>query len=93
MTAKLVSAEVETQAAGSLVFQGIAGSGPLARVPAAHRASAMLTVQNFSLETRVRERMVRNVNCKSFLGRIQARPLGHSPTFEHAVEFQPEVVM
>ena len=37
--------------------------------------------------------MVLDVHGHALVGRIEAGPLGHGPRHEHAIEFQPEVVV
>ena len=46
-----------------------------------------------AFEAAVLERMVLDLHREPLVRRIEARPLGHRPALQHAVELQPEVVV
>ena len=64
-----------------------------AAVPEQHRAAAVLALGDHALEAAVLDRVVLDLHGEALLGRVEARPLGHGPALEHAVELEAEVVV
>ena len=66
---------------------------PVSAVPQLHGAAAVFALRNRPLEVAVVERMVFDLDRQALVGRIERGPARHRPGLEHAVEFQPQVVV
>jgi hypothetical protein len=88
-----LAVEPDVQLALLQAFMGVAERGPCAAVPQHHRATAIFALRNGAFEVAVVQRMVFGAHRKSFVRRIEARPLGHGPAQEHAIELKAQVVM
>ena len=64
-----------------------------AAVPDDHIPGAVLPGGNLSLELAIFKWMILHVDRQPLHARIQRRPLRHRPGLQHAVHFQPQVVM
>src|SRR5450631_4418294 len=64
---------------------------PITAVPQLHRATAVLSWGNGSLEVAVIERMIFDFHGQPLIGGIVGRTACDSPGLEHSVEFQSEV--
>src|SRR5262249_33102132 len=65
--------------------------GPV--VPDLDRPRAVLALRDLAFERRVVERVILDVHRKVLLTRLERNALRHGPAREHAVAFQPEVVV
>ena len=65
--------------------------GPL--VPKHHGAPAIFSLRNDAFEAPVFERMIFDLHRQPFLGRVEVRPLGNGPAFQHTIQFQTKVVV
>ena len=72
---------------------GIADRRPRAAVPDIDTTRTVVAGRNVSRELRVFERMVFGLDRETLDRRIVARTFWHGPALEHAVQFEPEVVM
>ncbi len=66
---------------------------PTAGVPEHHRAAAVLALGDGALEVAVLDGVVLDVHGEPPDLGVEARPLGHGPADEDAVEFEPQVVV
>src|SRR3546814_359402 len=66
---------------------------PGATIPQHHRAAAIFAPGDHALEIGIAHRMVFGSHRKALVGGIGARPLGHSPAFEHPVDLEPDIIM
>lgn len=66
---------------------------PDAAIPQHDSAAAILALGNRALETAVAQRMILGADREPLFARIPARPFRHRPAQQHAVPFQPEIVM
>ncbi len=66
---------------------------PIAAIPQHDRAAAILSLRDDPLEPAIIERVVFDMDRQAPLARIEARPFGHRPAFQHPVELQAEIVM
>ncbi len=66
---------------------------PVAAVPQLHRAAAVLALGDGALEVAVVERVVLDLHGQALVVRVERGAAGHRPGLEHAVEFEPQVVM
>jgi len=62
-------------------------------IPEHHAAPAIIARWNISLKCAVIERVVLHLHGECFARRVQTRPLRYSPTHQHAIHFQPEIVV
>ncbi len=84
--------EFEGTLAVCRVGVGVRGD-PGAAIPQQHRAAAVFALRNNSLELTVIERVVLDMDRQSLFSRIEARPLGHRPALQDAVELEAEIIM
>ena len=78
----------------ALLEAGLGSVGfPVAAVPELHRAAAILVPGNGAFEIAVIERMVFDFHREPLVVRIERGPAGDRPGLEHAVEFEPEIVV
>src|SRR5690606_29805697 len=66
---------------------------PGAEIPEHHRAAAVLTLGNGTLEGRVVEWMILGADGETLVGGGGAGAARHGPAFEHAFIFEAEIVM
>ena len=66
---------------------------PIAPIPQLHSAAAILSVRNRAFKIAVIEWVVFDFHGESLVARIKRRAFGYSPGFEHASQFEPQVVM
>ncbi|MHC2386025.1 hypothetical protein ACVIHB_000841 [Bradyrhizobium liaoningense] len=66
---------------------------PRAAVPQHHRAAAILPFRNRAFEIAIVERMVFHLDRQPLVVRIEGGSFRHRPGLEHAVEFEPEIVV
>src|SRR3546814_1904029 len=66
---------------------------PAAAVPQHHAAAAIFALGDHAFEVGIGHRMVLGAHRETLVGGVGARPLGHRPAFEHAVDFEADVVM
>ncbi len=71
------------------VLARIGDPGP--QVPQHHRSAAIFALGDDPLEIAIVERMILGTHGEAVFARVQARPLGHGPAFQHPVELEPEV--
>ncbi len=71
----------------------IADRLPEAAVPEHDRATAILAFRDDPLEAAIGEGMVLGPDGKPLLGRVVARPARHSPTLQHTLPFEAEIVV
>src|SRR5262249_40112055 len=90
---ELLARELEAQMALAVAELRIELGRPRALVPDHHRAAAVGALRNDSLEAAVLDRMVLDMHREALLARDQARPLGHCPALQDAVELEAEVVV
>src|SRR5690606_28601747 len=64
-----------------------------AAVPNDDLAGPVLLCRNDTFERRIGKRMVLSRDCHAFVPRIERWSFRHGPGFQHAVEFQPEIVV
>ncbi len=81
-----------------MAFLDVAGAlacdrRPCSRVPQHDGAAAILVLGDDPLERGIAHRMVFGADREALVVGIGARPLGHRPALEHAVDFDPEIVM
>ena len=89
---QLLAIQRELQVA--LLEAGLGSVGfPVAAVPQLHRAAAILSLGNGAFEIAVIERMILDFHREPLVVRIERGPAGDRPGFEHAVEFEPEIVV
>src|SRR5689334_23351166 len=60
-------------------------------IPQHHGAAAIFPFGDGPFEPAVVERMILGPHRQAVFARIEARPLGHGPALEHAVELEPEI--
>src|SRR5579883_1982048 len=72
---------------------GIALGEPMAAIPDHHGAAAIFSFWDDSLKVPVVDGVVFHLDGEPLLTRIETGAARDSPALEHAVEFQPEVVM
>ena len=89
---QLVAMQVEFEVALGEAALGILRI-PIAAVPELHRAAAILILRNRAFEIAVVERMVLDLDREPLVMRVERRSSRDGPGFEHAVEFQPEIVV
>ena len=85
---ELVAVEFEID----LAVVVIAVDMPLAAIPDHHGAGAV-TFRNHAFEIAVVERMILDLHRQMLLSRLEARPLGQRPAAQHAILFQPQIVV
>src|SRR5689334_8610409 len=66
---------------------------PLPAIPNDHLARAVFAFWNPSFELRVLNRMILDFDRQPFIRRIERRSFRNCPTLEHAVQFQPKVIV
>ena len=66
---------------------------PVAPIPEHDRAATILALRDRAFEITIVERVVLDLDREPLVARIERRPLGYRPGFEHAVEFEAEIVM
>src|SRR5262249_9731593 len=66
---------------------------PRPTIPHHHRAAAVLSFRDDSLEAAIRDRVVFDVHRQPLDRRIETRPLRHGPALKYAVELEAKVVM
>ena len=66
---------------------------PRAAVPEHDGAAAVLALGDDAFEAAVLERVVLDLHREALVRRVEARPLGHGPALQDAVELQAEVVV
>ena len=66
---------------------------PITAVPKLHGAAAILAFGNGAFEIAVVERMILDLDRQPLVVGIQRWAFGDRPGLEHAVEFQPEIIM
>ncbi len=71
----------------------IAFRSPKAAIPQHHRAAAILALGNRALEIAIVERVILHLDGETLVVGIERGTARHRPGFEHAVEFQAEIVM
>jgi hypothetical protein len=64
-----------------------------AAIPDDHVAAAVFLRGNHALERGVVERMILGFDREALVAHLQRRALGNGPGFQHAVEFEAEVVV
>ena len=89
---QLVAMQVEFQVALLEAALGIFRI-PSAAVPQLHRAAAILVLRDRAFEIAVVERMVLDFDRKPLVMRVKRRSSRDGPGLEHAVEFEPQIVM
>ncbi|MCY1516203.1 hypothetical protein D9M68_508230 [compost metagenome] len=90
---QLFAGQVEHQLAGCHARTRVADRRPRAAVPDNDRAGTVLFRWNLAFEIRIVERMVFDMDGHALFGRVVAGPLGHGPAQQHAVQFEPEIVV
>src|SRR5580704_2214484 len=87
--------QIELQVAFvQLLLRGkISLDGICAVVPQDDFSRAVIPFGNVALKAAVIEWMVFGLNRQAFVGRIKRRTFWNSPGFQHAVQFQTEIVM
>ncbi|MCY1229696.1 hypothetical protein D9M72_420720 [compost metagenome] len=90
---QLFSVQIEEQLACGHTFTRIAYWLPRATIPDNHRAGAILFGRDLSLKIGIVERVVLHMDRDTLFAGIVARALGHRPTEQHAIEFEPEIVV
>src|SRR6516165_6498294 len=89
---QLVALQRELQVALFETAFGVLGF-PITAIPELHSAAAILAFGNGAFEIAVVERMVLDFHRQALVMRIERGPPGDRPGFEHAVKFQPEIVV
>ena len=74
-------------------FMCIALGLPRATIPDEHGAPAILALRDIAFEVAVIERMVLGLHRKPLFARHEARAPRDRPALQHAVEFEPEIVV
>src|SRR5262249_49813154 len=92
-TLQLVARERELELALREAGARVADRLPGAAVPDHDRAAPILSFGDHALEARVLERVVLHLDRHATLRGVEARPLGHGPALQHAIELEPEVVV
>ena len=64
-----------------------------AAVPKHHAACAVVAGRNVAFEIAIFERMIFHVSREVLGAGIEGRPFGNGPRFQHAVDFEAEVVV
>src|SRR5262252_7692145 len=90
---ELLALEGELEIALAVALVRIAHGFPCAAVPHHHGATAVLALRDGSLEAAVLERMILHLHGEALVGGIEARPLGHGPALEGALQLQAEIVV
>src|SRR5579862_959190 len=72
---------------------GIAFRGPRAAIPDKHGAGTVLALRNRPFEGAVIERMIFDMNGEALLAGYETGTARNRPAFQHAVEFEPKVIM
>ena len=66
---------------------------PIAAIPELDGSAAILAFGNRAFEIAIIERMVLDLDRQALVMRIERGPSRHRPGLEHAVEFEPKIVM
>ena len=66
---------------------------PRTDVPHHHSAGAVITFRNNAFEIEIRNRVIFHLHGQTFVPRIERRPFGHRPRFQHAFHLQAEIVV
>lgn len=90
---QLFAFELEAQMAFLITALRVFQRLPYAAIPHHHLAGTVLMRRNHAFKIAVGQRMVFYMHGQTFYARIKAGAFGHGPAFEHAIQFQPEVVM
>jgi hypothetical protein len=90
---ELFAVEVELQPSLRIPFVGVRLRRPGSAIPHHDGPGAVLLRRNYALEVTVFQRVILDVHRQTFVVGIEARALGYSPAQQHAVEFQPEIVV
>jgi len=90
---ELVAVQAKLQVPLAQALARIALGLPLAAVPYDHLAGAVLPRRNRALEAGVVQRVVFHMHRHALVGGVEARPLGHGPALQRAVELEAEVVV
>ena len=90
---ELVAVQAKLQVPLAQALARIALGLPLAAVPYDHLAGAVLPRRDRALEAGVVQRVVFHMHRHALVGGVEARPLGHGPALQRAVELEAEVVV
>jgi hypothetical protein len=85
--------EAELEGALGDVSFGIAHRCPGSRIPDDHGSAAVFPGGDQTLEVDIIDGVVFGRDCEPLVCRVERGPLGNSPTLEHTIEFEPEIVM
>src|SRR4051794_26494872 len=85
--------EMELQLAGFVCGRWVALRFPVTDIPYVDMPGTILMFRNVTLEVDIVERVVFHMDCKPFVGWIEAWSLGDRPAFQRATEFKPEVIV
>ena len=72
---------------------GVTHRRPQAAVPDDDIACSVLFGWNLAFKVGVGKRMVFHMHAHALDSRVETGPLGNSPTFQRALQFQPEVIV
>ena len=92
---ELLAVQAEFQVAARQLFGpgGVAQQFERAAVPQHHAARAVVAGRNVAFEIAVLDGVVLDMGGEVLHRGIERRALGHGPGFQHAVDFQPEIVV
>ena len=71
----------------------IAFGNPGATIPELHRAAAILALGNRAFEIAIVEWVILDLDGQALVVRIERGSARYRPGLEHAIEFEPEIVM
>src|SRR5262249_17905493 len=91
--AELLAVQDELQPSLRQSRTGITDRLPGPSIPQQHRATAVLSLGNDTLERPVFHRMILGAHREAFLAGVEARSLGNRPAEQDAVQLQAEVVV